>query len=483
MARNFEMDLTKGPLFKKLLIFALPIVGINILQLLFSTVDKIVLGKFVEDATIANLAVGAVGATSSIINLIIGFFIGLSLSSNILIARAVGGKNADSAKRYVGTSIALSLIFGFAIMIGGYFGAETFLKWTGCKEELLSLATKYLKIYCLGMPVIMLYNFAASILRAVGDTLRPLIYLIVGGLANVGLNIFFVIVFDMNVEGVAIATVASQLVAGVLALISIIRSKGYGKLEAKSFRIYKKEFLEILKIGLPLGVSKCLFSFSNVVMQSSINSLGEVATTGASVGGEFDLYIGEILHAFSTASLSFVSQNVGAKNLYRVKKTIVYTVLMAVVVAVVLAGVISLLAKPLCMTIINKNDPNVNEILRYACLRIYLVGNTLVFCGIMNALQEPLKAMGKAFTAMLITLIGSCAFRILWIKTIFDLWFPNSIVAIYLVYPISWILTSVVLLIFTILAFKKLKKQFESEKVVNLAEQIKNDNQQGENNV
>ena len=156
---------------------------------------------------------------------------------------------------------------------------------------------------------------------------------------------------------------------------------------------------------------------------------------------------------------------------------------MAVVVAVVLAGVISLLAKPLCMTIINKNDPNVSEILRYACLRIYLVGNTLVFCGIMNALQEPLKAMGKAFTAMLITLIGSCAFRILWIKTIFDLWFPNSIVAIYLVYPISWILTSVVLLIFTILAFKKLKKQFESEKAVNLAEQIKNDNQQGENNV
>ena len=463
MAKNYEMDLTRGPLLKKLLIFALPIVGINVLQLLFSTVDKIVLGKFVANATVANLAVGAVGATGSIINLIIGFFIGLSLSSNILIARVVGARDAEKAKRYIGPSIAISLIFGFAIMIGGYFGAETFLRWTGCKEELLALATKYLKIYCLGMPVIMVYNFAASILRAVGDTLRPLIYLIIGGVVNVGLNIFFVTTFGMDVEGVAIATVASQLVAGVLSLISLIRSKGYGKLEAKSFRIYKKEFLEILKIGLPLGVSKCLFSFSNVVMQSSLNSLGEIVITGSSVGGEFDLYIGEVLHAFSTASLSFVSQNVGAKNLNRVKKSIAYTILMAVIVSVVLAGIISLFAKPLCLMIINASDPNANEILKYACLRIYLVGNTLVFCGTMNALQEPLKAMGKAFTAMIITLLGSCVFRVLWIKTIFDIWFPNSVIAIYLVYPVSWLLTSAILLIFTISAFKKLKKQFEQE--------------------
>lgn len=464
MARTYETDLTNGPLLKKIILFALPIIGVNVLQLLFNTVDKIILGKFVENPQIGNLAVGAVGATSSLVNLIIGFFIGLSLSTNILIAKSVGQKNAVKAKRFIGTSVSISLIFGVILMIGGFFGAQTFLRWTGCDEELLDLATTYLRIYCLGMPVIMLYNFCASILRSVGDTLRPLIYLIIGGVVNVGLNIFFVTVCKMDIEGVAIATVASQLVSVILALIALIKSQGYARLERQYFRIYKEEFLEILKVGLPLGISKCLFSFSNVIMQSSINSLGPTVTTGSSVGSEFDLYLGEVLHAIAMTSLSFVSQNVGAKNMERVKNTIKYVLLLTIVVSVVISGLLSLLAEKLCLLIVNKKDANADQIIKYACYRIYIVGNSMVLCGLMHALAEPLRAMGKSFNAMIISLVGSCLLRILWLKTVFDLLFPTALWAVYIIYPISWAITAFGYAMFLIPTYKKLNRQFEKEK-------------------
>ena len=303
---KYEKNLTVGPIFTQLIIYALPLMATNILQLLFNFTDVMVLG-------IAGYDVGSVGATNALINLIIGLFVGLSVSANVLVARFVGSGEKDRAEKVVGMSMLIAVVVGVVLAVVGFFCARIFLSWMACPSNLLDDATTYMQIYFIGMPIILLYNFCASIMRAVGDTLRPLIYLVIAGIFNVGLNFMLTYWLRLGVVGVAVATVTSQLISVTLALVSIIRSKGYAHLDFKKIRIFKAEFLEMLKIGLPAGLQGCLFSLSNVVIQSSVNSFGDVAVNGNTIASQFDGLIYNATDGISLSCMAFVSQNLGAK--------------------------------------------------------------------------------------------------------------------------------------------------------------------------
>ena len=446
MKKNFEMNMSEGKILGKLIIYALPLVCTNVLQLLFNAADVAVLGIFVNDD-----AVAAVGATGALINLIIGLFVGLSVGANVLVAKFAGEKNMDAAHKTVGTSVVVSLITGVILAFIGFFFAKTFLEWMKCDPDVLDMATKYVQIYFIGMPVMMLYNFCASILRAVGDTVRPLIFLIIGGVVNVILNIFFVAVLDKTVEGVAIATVTSQGISAILSIIVLLKSDGYGKLDLKKLKIYLPELKEMTKIGLPAGLQGCVFSISNVLIQSTINSFAKKYMTANTIASQFDGFIYNAMYAIALACLAFVSQNLGAKKIDRVRTVVRESTALVTVVGLILGGIIILFSEQLCG--IMSDD---EEIIKIAQLRLYIMASTYFTCGIMDVLSNCMRGLGKSMTAMIVSLSGSCLFRIVWLKTIYLL---NPVIEmVYIVYPISWVLTIGVYMIMYFPTLNSVKK-------------------------
>lgn len=456
---KFEMDMCSGPLFKKLVRYALPLLLTNVLQLTFNMADIIVLGKFVS-----NDAVAAVGATSSLINLIIGLFVGLSVGANVLIARCVGSNDQERAHKIVGMSVLISLIIGVFLAVVGVIFAKTFLLWMNCDLDVIDMSTKYMRIYFLGMPVVMLYNFCASIMRAVGDTVRPLVYLIIGGVANVGLNLLFVLVFHKDVEGVAIATVSSQLISSVLAIVALSRSDGFAKLKWKHVKIYKSELADMARIGLPAGLQGCVFSLSNVVIQSTVNSFGKVVMAGNTIASQLEGFIYNATNAVSLSAMAFVSQNVGAGNYARIRKIMWESLLLATIVSTVMGGIVLLCRVPLCNLFIRSDqDPRALE---YACLRLYIIASTYFTCGLMDAMSNVMRGLGKSALAMIVSLSGSCLFRILWVYTMCR-WY-RSLQTLYWVYPISWILTFA---IFMFIYFPTVKRDERRAELQRLAEE------------
>ncbi len=447
--KNHELDMTVGPIFKKLFLYSLPIIGVNILQLLFNAADVAVLGIFAEDTSVA-----AVGATTSIVNLMTGFFIGLSLASTVLIARCAGAKNSESAKKFVGTSVFISLVFGFLIMIVGVLCARTFLIWTNCPPTILDKATTYLQIYFLGMPIIMLYNFTAAILRAVGDTMRPLIFLIIGGVLNLGLNVFFIAVCNLDVVGVAIATVSSQAVTAVCSFVVLVKSTGYATLDKKYFRIFFPEFKQILAVGVPMGISKSLFSLSNVFIQTTINGFGDTAVAANSIAHQFDTIINETGHGFAYGALSFVSQNLGAGKFDRIKRTLFITIITSTVASLVLGCIIYSLG-PTLVGIMTSTP----EVIALAMERLLFFCFSYFLCTIMCVFQEFLRGLGKSTTSMIISLLGACVFRIIWLNTGFYIW--PTLTMVYLTYIFSWLLTIGIYVGATIPTMKKLRLKLE----------------------
>lgn len=443
--KNHEIDMTIGPIFKKLFLYSLPIIGVNILQLLFNAADVAVLGMFAEDTSVA-----AVGATTFIVSLATGFFIGLSLGANVLIAKCAGAKDSETAKKFVGTSVFMSIVFGFLILLIGLLGARTFLTWTGCPDSVIDKATIYLQIYFLGMPVVMLYNFTAAILRAVGDTMRPLIFLVIGGVLNLGLNVFFIVVLNMDVAGVAIATISSQAVTAICSFIVLLKSKGYASLELKHFRLSFPEFKKILSVGVPMGITKCLFSLSNVFIQSSINSFGDVTVAANTIAYNFDTIINETGHGFAYGALSFVSQNLGARKYDRIKRTLFTTIITATVASISLGTIMYLLAP--AMVSVMTDSP---EVVSIAMSRLSIFCFSYFICSIMCVFQEFLRGLGKSTTSMIISLLGSCVFRIIWLNTGFYLW--PTLTMVYLTYLFSWLLTIAIYICATVPTMKKLK--------------------------
>lgn len=457
LAEKHEIDFTSGSLLKKIIIYALPIIGVNILQLLFTAADVAVLGIFTSDQ-----AVAAVGATTQIVNLMVGFFLGLSVGANVLVARAVGARDKENAARLVGTSVFISIVFGIVIMIVGILMSEKLLIWTNCAESVLPYAKKYLQIYFLGMPIVMLYNFSAAILRAVGDTLRPLIFLASSGVLNVFLNVFFIVAVGLDVEGVAIATVVSQLISAVGAFVIMIRNTGYAKLERKYFKIDKRSLRDIFTIGLPMGLSKCTFALANVVLYSAINSLGDLVMAANSIAKEFDGFVLEALHGISLASLAVISQNLGAKKPERIKKTIFLSLGLATSVGLVMGIALLFSGRMLC-GIMTDTD----EVITYCMVRIAIVGAPFVICGIVNVLQEAIRGLGYSNTSLVISIFSNIVFRLLWIWVVYPLLYVegeivNNYAYVCLVWPASWVITILFASVMLVYIYRKVKNQINT---------------------
>ncbi len=450
MGKSFQVNMTEGGIMKKLIIYSLPLIASNILQLLFNAADIAVVGRFAD-----KLALAAVGSTGALINLIIGLFVGLSVGANVVIAKCVGENNEEKAQNVVGVSIVISIIFGILLAIIGFIFANTFLRWMNCDKEVIDLATLYMKIYFLGMPVVMLYNYASSILRAVGDTVRPLIYLICGGVINVLLNIIFVTVFDMTVDGVALATVISQAFSAIATLITLRKSKGFCHLDYNRLKIFKTEFIEMLKIGLPAGIQGCFFSISNVIIQSSINSFNADVIAGNTIASNIDGFLYNAMVAVSLSSLAFVSQNLGAGKIDRIKKVVWSSALLVFIIGFSLGLISILFAEPLIK--IYNRDPSVVLVAKE---RLIFLSSTYFLCGIMDVFSNSLRGLGRSTTAMVVTLTGSCLLRIVWIATVFKL--KRELMIIYIIYPISWFVTACVHIALYLITIKQKEKQLDN---------------------
>lgn len=446
---RIERDFTSGPLFKQIILFSIPIILTNVLQLVFNTADIAVLGAL-SDA--GDRAVAAVGATASIVTLLTNLFIGLSIGMNVVVSKKLGEKDDESVKKLVGLSVPLSLAIGLLLVVVGWTISRPLLILMNCDANVLDYAVKYLQIYFSGMPLVMLYNFFSAILRAAGDSKRPLIYLIIGGVLNIGFNVFFVLVLGLDVEGVAIATVISQGVAAVMCFIRLLNSNGQVKLKFKYVRFYKNELKSVLKVGIPAGLRSCMFAIANVFIQSTVNLFGEDAMAGASYSSQVENYVSTALQAIATAITTVVSQNYGAKNYERIKKSIIYAIIIDLVAGVIL-GVSALLIIKTVVGFITNNP----LVIDFAYKRFIGIGVFYFLCGIMNVLSYALVGLGKSFISMIISLFTATIFRIIWLNVMYKM--TGNFTIIYTAFPVSWLLSIIAYACALIPYLKKVKKE------------------------
>ncbi len=449
--KKIEKDLTKGPLLKQIILYSIPLLLTNILLHVFKTADIAVLAIFVGDR-----AVAAVGSTSSLISLMVMLFVGISVGVNVMVSRYIGEGDEEAVKKTIGLSVPLALLFGVILIFIGQFCSRFFLELIGCDENVIDLAEKYLRFYFYGVPLVVLYNFMSAIMRASGDTVRPLIYLIIGGVLNVGMNLFFVLVLGKDVEGVAIATVLSQGVSAVLCIISLVKAKGVVKLRARYMRFYKRELLAVLKIGVPSGLQSSLFAISNVTIQSAINSFGEFAMAGSSYASEMDVYIYASMNSIAVAIMSFISQNYGAENYDRVKKSVIYALIINIVLGLIIGLFFVLLGTPIV-----KLATSDESVIKYFNTRNIIMSSTYFLCGIMEVLSYSVRGLGKSVVSMIVSLIGACVFRILWIKFIVELTHNYSL--IWWSYTVSWAITSLIFVPILLSQLKKIKIKFTTK--------------------
>lgn len=444
--KSYEIDMCNGPLLGKLLIFSLPLMLSGILQLLFNAADLIVVGQF---ATNSKTALAAVGSTGSLTNLIINVFIGLSVGSNVLVARFYGAKRNDEVNRVVHTSIMISIIFGIFLAFFGVATARYLLELMDTPEDVLDQATLYMRIYFAGMPVIMLYNFGSAILRAMGDTKRPLYYLLIAGIVNVILNLIFVIQFHLDVAGVAIATVISQAISAILIVASLTKSDGPCRLNLRKLRIHKAELLRMAQIGLPAGFQGAIFSISNVLIQSSINSFGSTAMAGSTASANIEGFVYTAMNTFHHTAVNFTSQNLGAHKFDRIKKSILLNIVLVSIVGILLGGGAYLLG-PELLRIYNKDA----EVVSYGMIRLLYVCVPYFLCGIMDTLVGGIRGMGVSVLPMFTSLIGACGLRILWIYTIFQ--WDRTLPVLFLSYPVTWLITALAHTVCCIIVYRRI---------------------------
>ena len=441
------MDMCSGPLLGKILIFALPLMLSSILQLLFNAADIIVVGKYVGPQALA-----AVGSTSSLINLLINVFIGFSVGTNVLAARYYGAGVQREASQVVHTSIAFSLLCGVVLIFLGLFLSGPMLTLMGTPDDVLDQATLYMRIYFSGMPIIMLYNFGNAVLRAVGDTRRPLYFLSAAGVLNVIMNLIFVTQLHMGVEGVALATVLSQILSAALIVRCLMKSDGVYRLHLKKLKIHKTRLVQIIKIGLPAGMQGAIFSISNVLIQSSINTFGSIAMAGSTAAANIEGFVYMAMNAFHQTALSFTSQNYGAGRMDRVKR-IMLLCISCVTLTGLLMGVACFFFGPQLLGIYS-SDPKVIE---FGMIRLTLICLPYFLCGLMDVMVGCIRGLGYSFMPMIVSLAGACGLRILWVFTIFQM--NPTLQTLYLSYPVTWGITAVCHFICFALLFYRLKKR------------------------
>jgi putative MATE family efflux protein len=426
ISRNRNIDMCSGPLFSKILIFSLPIMAMNILQLLFNTADMVVVGRFSGSEALA-----AVGATGPLINLIVNLFMGLSVGTSVMVAQDCGAGKSAAVSKSVHTSIAISIVGGLIVMVLGIILCEPLLEMMGTPEDIFDLSVLYMKIYFVSMPASMVYNFAAAILRAVGDTRRPMYYLMITGILHVIFNLFFVIVLHMSIDGVAWATVISQYLSVLLIMMCLYKSEGAIRFIPRKMRIDRQKLKDIVRIGLPAGLQGLLFSISNVLIQSAVNSFGSTMVAASSAAGNVESYIGTTMNAYYNAAITFTGQNMGAKKYDRIDTVAKVCTVLILATWIILGGATVLLGRPLLG--IYTSDP---EIIELGMMRINVMMVAYFTCGMMNAYPGLTRGMGYSILPMLCTLVGACLMRILWLATFFA-WYPTEIM-LFACYPVTW---------------------------------------------
>jgi len=448
------MDMTHGPLAGKILRYTVPLILSGLLQLCFNAADTIVVGRFAGGEAMA-----AVGSTGSLINLIVNLFMGLSVGVSVTVAHAWGARHEEAVSRTVHTSILTAFIAGCFVMLVGFFGCRTFLSWMGSPDNVIELSALYMRIYFLGMPACMVYNFGAAVLRSIGDTRHPMIFLIVAGVANVALNLVTVIGFQMGVAGVAIATSASQVVSAVLVLWFLMRQDNCCRLELRKLRIYGDRLAAIVRIGVPSGLQSSVFAISNVLIQSSINSFGSVAMEGNTAAGNLEGFVYIAMNSFYHAALTFVGQNIGARQYKRIRRITVTCILLVAVIGASLGALVYTFRVPLLSIYTSAEDPT--DMLAVGMTRLSIIVTTYFICGIMDTLTGVLRAMGASLTAMVISLIGACGTRVVWIYTIFAA--NRTLLTLYWSYPVSWLLTVLMQAVALVILYRKFMKKHAGE--------------------
>lgn len=445
--KKYEINMIEGSIFGKLLLFALPLIFSSILQLLFNAADVIVVGRYAGSEALA-----AVGSTGSLVNLLTNLFMGLSVGANVLFARYIGSKQEKQASEVLHTSVLLSILSGILLTIAGILFAGPLLRMMSTPEDVISLSSLYLKIYFLGMPAMLFFNFGSALLRAVGDTRRPLIFLAISGVINVILNLIFVIPLQMSVAGVALATILSQLLSAIMLLICLIKTNGPCQLIFKELRLNPVHTKKIISIGLPAGLQGGIFSLSNVLIQSSINSFGFVAMAGNSAAANIEGFVYVSMNAFHQTAISFVSQNYGARKYDRILKITVQCLFLSTFVGLLLGNLAYYFGSEL-LSLYNGDK----AVIEYGLVRMKYICVPYFLCGIMDVMVGAMRGLGYSILPMIVSLIGACAFRILWIMTIFQ--YFHSLSCLFISYPVSWSLTFTAHCICFFMIRKKLKIQ------------------------
>lgn len=443
MTDTKKSSITEGPLTVRIIKFIIPLLLTGVLQLLYNAADSIIVGHW--DGSEALAAVSSVGA---LVNLLLNAFMGLAVGAAVSVAHDFGAKDYEGVKRTVHTSYLVAIVGGVVFGIVGMIFARTFLVWMGSPEDVLPLSTVYLVIYFAGTPANMIYNFGASILRSVGDTKRPLIFLTLSGLVNVILNVFFVVVLRIGVAGVALATIISQIMSAVMIVVYQMKQTDCTRLNLRELKIYRDKLTKIIKVGLPAGFQGTVFSISNVVIQSSINSFGSAVMAANGAAGSIEGFTYTAMNSVYQASLTFVGQNVGARRYERINR-VVFTCLAIVTVVGLVFGLSSYIFADQLLGFYLPESP---DAIPYGVTRLLYVAVPYFLCGCMEVMVGGQRGMGMSITPMITSLLGSCAFRILWINTVFAA--NHSLILLYLSYPISWTITFAV---HTFFYFRKLK--------------------------
>ncbi len=456
MLKKNDVNMLSGSIMKGLLIIAIPVMVMNVIQSLFNIVDMTILSKA---KTGGDTAVGAVGTCGVLITLMTSLVTGVASGASVVVARYIGKKDEEGVNKAVGTSIVFSVLGGIVMLIIGVCFAEVFLRWINCNPSQLKAAALYFRLYFIGAPILMLYNYCAALLRSTGDSLRPMIFLTISGVVKVGLNFIFVLVFRMQVVGVALSTIISWLVAAFLGVYALVRNKSVVKINRKYLRLYKNELKEMLFLGIPAGLQAALYSVANIIITATVNSFGPDAQTGVSIANTFDGILYQIATAPAMAVMPYVSQNASAGNIKRARQSVVKGMLITVALGASFGALSAIFSGSLSS--IMTDSPSV---IKFSQQKMIIVSSTYFICGINEIFGAAMRGMRKPIVATVCTLIFMCAIRFVWVWWIFPL-FPegNALTYLYLIWPIGWVLSILTLLCFYFPTVKKLKRKEQLE--------------------
>lgn len=446
--KTYEIDMCHGPLFGKILLFSVPLMLSGILQLLFNAADVVVVGRFAGSQSLA-----AVGSTSSLINMLTNIFIGLSVGTNVLIAHYYGAGQEKEVSDTVHTSVLLSVVCGIILTVMGVGLAKPLLELMGTPEDVLDKAALYMRIYFVGMPVMLLYNFGSSILRAIGDTKRPLYYLTAAGVVNVALNLFFVITMQMDVAGVALATILSQCISAGCIVMCLMKTGGSFRLIPRQLRIHKGKLLRIMRIGLPAGMQGAIFSVSNVLIQSSVNSFGSLVMAGNTAASNIEGFVYTAMNAMHQTAVSFTGQNLGGKQFNRINKVLFQCLIIVAVVGLVFGNGAAYFGRHILR--LYSSD---GEVIGYGMIRLSIICTFYCLCGMMDTMVGAIRGLGYSVMPMVVSLIGACGLRVLWVMTVFQ--WERTLLCLYISYPVSWAITFLAHAVCYAVVRKRMKKTY-----------------------